>query len=307
MPSPQDYRFSVPLTSWVRNYKWDLHTMAQDLVAPIVMRKNASGQYQAFGLDMFDIYVDDAKGPKSPPNMIDYSSSLTSFTAKEYALGIIVSDKEKKEALSPWSPMQQAAATLKHALKLRKEVRIVDIADGTGNSTTIGTDWDTATTILADVAAGKIRMRDLMGWSPNLLVWGDHVGDEVAANATVVGYLQNAASMAQPTSFFNFLTGDELAKKPFMGLQIVAPNARYNTAIPGATGSYGNVWGDDAYLFHTSPAAQSARWAVSLTSLALSIRTVRDERIPGTMVIGSWEYVVTETTANSIDRMADVT
>ena len=307
MPNPTDYRFSVPLTNFLRNYKFELQTMVQDIVAPRKPRRNAKGEYMSLGTELWKIDVSDAKGPRSEPNEIAYDTSLTSFACDEYALAIFVSDKERREALSPWDPMRQAAITLRHALMLRKEKRVVDLAAATSNTTTPANDWDNAlATIVADVNAGKAAMKAALGWKPNTVLWGDHISDEIVGQADIVDLIKYAAAMARPTSILDNLSSDDLPPRMF-GMRRLEPSAQYDTAQPGATASVASIWGDDAYAFRVDNAAESPTWAITPESLGMSVRTVREEKRMGFTLIAGWEYDVIETTAAAVHKFVGVT
>jgi hypothetical protein len=295
------------LTNFLRDYKIDMQIMVQDQIAPIVPRTTSTGEYHAMGKELFDIHVSDVKGIHDHPNTLHYDVSKGSFEAKEYALMIPVSDKERRESLSPWDPMRRASITLRHALRLRKERRLVELAAATSNNSTPAQDWDDAlATIVADVNAGKAAMKTALGWKPNTCVWGDHISDEIVGQADIIDLIKYAAAMAKPTAILDNLSSDDLPGRMF-GMRRLQPTAMYNTAQPGAAGSYANAWADDAYLFYVAPGNVGPSWAVTIQSLGMSVRTVRDDKMGGWFVVAGWEYQVKEVTAEAVHKLIDVT
>lgn len=311
MPNSLDYQFSVPLTNWVRNYKLEAQTMAQDIVAPVVARKNGKGSYHTLGLEMFARDTDDTLGTNAEPHELHYDVGSGTFATKEYGAMIFVSNKEKAEALSPWDPMRQAALTVRHFLRLKKETRLVTLAAATSNTAAASFAWDDDdnAVIVSDVQGAKAALYTALGWSATHFLFGQHIADEIVGQADIIDLIKYAAAMSKPTAILNSLSSDDLPPR-IMGMKTVIPQAQYNTISPGLTAVYANVWGSDAYLFHLDPSSQSPTWAKTFESLGMSIKTVPDAKRGahgGSFVIGTWEYEVKEVTAASCYRISAVT
>jgi hypothetical protein len=311
MPNPIDYQFSVPLTNWVRRYPIETQTMAQDRVAPIVQRKTAKGEYQYLGLEMYNLHVDDTLGNRTEPHELFYDAPTTTFTTKEYGAMIFVSNKEKAEALSPLDPVRQGILTCQHFLRLKKEQRVVTLAEATSNSTTPSFDWDDddSATIVKDIATAKAGLKANHGFAATDILFGDHIADEIVGQADIIDLIKYSAALQKPQAILDNLSGEDLPPRIFR-MNRITPTAMWNNAQPSATASYKNLWADHAYLFVNDNANQSAPWAKTFQSLGMSVRTVPEAKRGargGMFVICSWEYVVTEVTDTAIYQIDDVT
>ena len=311
MPNPIDYQFSVPLTNWVRRYPIETQTMAQDRVAPIVQRKNGKGEYQYLGLEMYDVDVDDTLGNRSEPHELFYDAPTTTFATKEYGAMIFVSNKEKAEAMSPWDPIRQGILSCQHFLRLKKEQRVEALATASAQSATPTFDWsdDDNAVIIKDIANAKAAFKTAHGFKADAILFGDHIADEIVAQADIKDMVKYAAALQKPTAILNNLSGTDLPN-PFMGMNLIVPSAMYNTAVKGAARTPANVWGDNAYLFATDTGSQSASWAKTFQSLGMSVRTVPDAKRGargGQWIICTWEYVVTAVTSTGVYKIVDVT
>lgn len=300
-------RVDVTLTNFVRNYKFERQTKAGLTVAPKQSVTSSVGRYKARGQELYDIHVSDTGGERSKANEIGSVVTEVTYETFPYALGWFVTEKEQLQAPPALNPKKHAALSIRHALELRHEDRVVTLAAATGNTGAIAPDWDDgAATIVADVNGAKATFKGNLGFPPTHWLFGDHVGDEIVGQADIVDLIKYAAAMQKPTAILSALTADELPNR-MMGMNVLMPTARRNTAEPGIARVIANIWGDDSYVINIDPSPQSNTWAVTIEVANFVIRLVTSENPRGTWVIGYWDYVVKEITAEGIYRMSDVT
>ena len=309
MPRSVDVVVDVTLTNFVRRYAFEKQFFVGDIVAPIVPVTSFKGRYKALGKELLNIDTADTAADRAETNQIGYDVTEVTYQAIERRLKILVTDKEIRSAPNALDPMKQAAITVTHALKLRQEKRIVDIASATGatHRSTPSNDWDLdAATIVVDVTQAKLLYKALMGFEPTHLVLPDHVADEVAAQQDIQAMIQAAAAMQDPTQILNTISGKALPS-PLFGMTLLIPTVMYNSAEPGAALSVARVWGDDAYMFGIGSPGTGINWGVQFQSVAFTIVRWRNNDPEGWWIKAVHETDEVEVNVDGVWKFIDVT
>ena len=307
MPDYRELRISVALTNVIRNYKYEEQTMIQDIVSPQEAVGGSTGTFKTLGKEIIRTGISDALGPHGKASELSYSASESSYTCQPYAFKMMVTDRDVRDSPTIHNPRKHATIMCMHGLKLRRELRLVTLADATSNATAIAPDWDDdAATIVADVLAGKKSQKALLGFKPNTFVFGDHIGDEIIGQQDIIDYLKTVAALQKPSSWFESLDGSDLPSK-FFKMRLLQPDVMHDTALEGATVSLENVWGDNAYLIHVDGSGNTRTWSLTAMRQKMVVVTWRSNDPSGEWVKVEWEYDTVEVNSDALWELTDVT
>ena len=307
MPDYRELRISVALSNVIRNYKYEEQTLIQDIVAPPEPVGGSSGTLKTLGKEILRTGISDALGPHGKASELSYAAGEATYACAPYALKMIVTDRDQRDAPAIHNPRKHAAIMCMHGLKLRRELRVVAKADATSNATAIAPDWDDGSaTIVADILAGKKSSKALLGFKPNTIVFGDHVGDEIVGQSNIIDYLKTVAALQKPSSWFESLDGSDLPSK-FFKMMLLQPDCMHDTALEGATISLSNIWGDNAYLFHIDKTGNTRTWAITAMRMPMTVMTYKSNDPSGEWVKCEWEYDTVEVNSDAVYELTDVT
>jgi len=167
---------------------------------PIVITPEQTGQFQTFDKDNMALDVDSARvSPKSDVDYVDQAVSKTDYAVKGYSYKYFVPNA-KDEDIAGQYLAAGVHTILGKLLRIRESVVLAKIA-ACGNSTSITTKWDAASTDLGTVVTGVEEMQaDLVsntGMRGNVLLMNQAVW-AVVANHLVGAYgLQPTAPRTQ--------------------------------------------------------------------------------------------------------------
>lgn len=304
MPRSADVRFSVPLTRFARDPKWNEQLpWALPIVAPFDDVQSEAGVYKIYGDEMIYNDVSDVKTEKGETNEIGFDMTEGTFTTKEYGFKTFVSYKQMKLWKHPETAKQRAVRFCQNRLLLKAEVRLHALADATTNDTTPTYDWDHASaTPVDDIAAAKAAFKLKCGLPATHIIVGEHIMEELA----VADQIQN---LQKYQNFFNMMkiTGANFATQSPFGLVWVVGDKMKRTSVRGATAVNGYVWGDDAFLVRASKDELDAPWAKTFRFSPWLVFEWEDKDRGGAYVKVTSDYVIKEVTANAVHKIVDVT
>jgi len=308
MPKSTDISINVPLTKFVRTYPFTQQNLVGDVVAPPVP-SGIRGEYVAYGNEAANVDVSDFGGEKGEANVVDYQSSIATYTTVLFKLKGFVSQRSIDGAPAGDDPVRRMALNLTWGLKLRNEIRIATLAAANANTSTPANDWSAdAATIVADINTGKLTFKAAFGVDPNYILLPDHVADEVAGQQDIASAIQTAAALQNGATILSQLYAGALPTNNFLGMKLLVASGTYISSAPGAaTTTYGRCWGDDAYMFYVGSGGDSAGWARQFESLAPTVLTWRSNDPSGTYVMAAMERDIVEVTATAVHKFVDVT
>lgn len=306
MAHSKDVAVDTTMTNLVRAYRYEDQTFIADMVAPVKPVRSKAGRYKTRGKEALEIDVSDEGDDRSRTNELGFDVGEVTYYANTKRLKGLVTDEEIQD-FGLIDSRQEMTILLMHGIKLRQEIRIRNQFDGGGsgtNTVTIGTDWDTSTTVPADIATNKGTFMLQGGMPATHIVLPEHVANEVTANANLRGMLQDT----DWNNLFGFLSdGRALEGRKFMGLTPVIPNVMYNSADRGQTRSVSYVWGDNAYLCRVDNQTRSGSFMVQIEALAPTVVRWRDNDPGGFYYKIMMKRAEKELTAESVLELADVT
>lgn len=297
------------LTNLARSYKPWQQTMIADEVAPRVSVMTETGRYTTWGQEGFDIAVSDQLADDANAGELVFSAAKVSFQIDPRGLQTFVSDRVAK-VRGAASAAAHATTLLSHALALRQEIRVRNLADATSNTSTPGTDWDTSTAINTDVAAAQAAMETLLGLRGTHIAFRNQIADEIIGNPNTAANIAAAATVTDGRKYLGMMEGQSLAQvtNPW-GLRVLIPSCSYNSANPGLARVKAQVWGDDGFLFHIDRESETSTWAVQLEYLAPVVVSwrVMERGIGGTMYKMFYQRLAKEITPEAVHKLIDLT
>jgi hypothetical protein len=300
----KDLSQDILMTNLVRVYDYPSQRFIADTVAPVKGVRSRQGSWKTRGQEALDITVSDHGSDKGETHEISRAVGEGTYTTTIRKLKTFVSDAEIEER-GAFDPVQEAVLDLKHAIDLRQEVRVRNLADATGNGVTIGTDWDTGNVHL-DVMQNVNLFEAQLGLSPTHIIIPSHVAREILANASIDMGVFTATNIPKGTDAVSLIDVGVFPSRPW-GLMPLIPNAMYNSSVDPEVVTVTRVWGDDAFLVYIDPGSRSSNWAVQQELLKPTIvRWYDTDR-------GGWYYKIiakrteNEVMADAMYKMADVT
>lgn len=305
MPEQKDVRVDSYLTGFARDYNFNTDDdFIADVIAPIKPCKSTSYKYKIFGSEVLDNEIDDARAAAAAANEIGYDVTEGSGTIMTRSLTTFVTDEEVSEAPDPVKPMEDGVVFLMKRLKLLHEMRLVVLMAATSYGATPSNDWDHASGApITDIATGKLSLKAACGQKGTHLVAGDHVWEELAVSAGILGYVKYQ-------SIHDVLAtdGEAFASSNKWGVAPVMASALKDTADPGATASLARVIGDDAYLVRVGTAGErDCPWAIQPMASDYVVTRTRNDRRHGWEVNVEHKKTLKEVTAAAIYKFTDVT
>lgn len=233
--------------------------------------------------------VDTARARGSKTNEIPAMEwTRATFYADDHALKQLVDDEEVKQAAGTYDPMQQATTNVTDRIYVGKEVEAAALVNSqvTQSTTLSGTskwsDYDDSNPI-ADVKTGISTIENSISVRPNLLVIPRASYDALMLNQEIIERIKYSA-LGTPT--------DQILRSLFEVDRIVIAKSSYNTAAPGATPAFSDVWGDTVTLAYVSPntAQKDLTFGHTMQYGDHQVDTWYEKDEKGTYVRDSWYY-----------------
>lgn len=258
-----------------------------DQVCPYIDVVNESDLYPVFEQgEWYATDVDDLVADRSEPRVIEFSHSTESYRCERRELAWDISDRERKNADSPFRLERNKQAGTLGRLMLKHEERVAALLRKTtnGGQLSLGADaaaaWDTAgtTSIETDIWTGREAGRTSIGQRFNVIVIPEAVAAGMQKNTQLTAKLQYTYgdSGARP------LLEDYYPVLPavLFGMRVLIPGEIKNTANEGATASYSDVWGEAVRLLYVTATAELEIPSVAYTfrSEPLTTRRSREDK-----------------------------
>lgn len=230
--------------------------VAERIAPPVMVNKESDKYYIWDRQSAFQVGPDaDGKRSLRPDKTesyeVDFGLSTSTYTAEEYALKILVSDREKKNADSVLKLRDSKRRRLQDLLMLEQELRVASLLTTSANWDTNHTDtpdnkWDVdAATIEDDIDTAKIAVRQAIGVEPNTIVIPDQVAKAVKKQQDIRELIKYTHS--------DLLVNGDLPPRLF-NLDVIIPGATYTASGEGASSpTYSDVWGEAVVLLYVDP------------------------------------------------------
>ncbi len=232
--------------------------MIAEQIVPVINVNNESDKYYIW--DKASAFRVQANGrmslraDKSEAKEVDFNLSTATYTAEEYALKLLISEREKKNADSALRLRESKLRRLQDLLLLEQEIRVATLLTtsanwAASNTATPGVKWDAASNVVIEknIDVAKEAVRTAIGVLPNTIVIPASVAVVAKRDPTLrelIKYTQN-----------NLLVNGDLPPTLF-GMRVVMPGATYTTSKEGtaaASVTYADIWGDNVLLLYVPP------------------------------------------------------
>jgi hypothetical protein len=202
---------------------------------------------------------DDKIGPKGSANEISETRSTATYSCLPYGLKDYVDALTLANQDAPLNEMMDVVESVTDLMDLNKEIRIASAlttsGNYSGNTTTAGTKWDTASggTIVKDMQDAKAACWTGRGAGKMIGFCSLSVWNVIARNPAILDLFKyNASGLALPKQVAGYFGLDD----------ILVGAARKDTANAGQTASYSRIWGDVFGMVRvaSSPGIRNAAW-----------------------------------------------
>jgi len=227
--------------------------MVAERVAPVAKVSKESDKYYIW--DRSSAFRVSASGimslrpDKSEAKEVDFGLSTSTYTAEEYALKVLISDREKDNADSVLKLRESKLRRVQDLLLLEQEIRVATLLTTSSNwdSNHYGDpgNWGTGTpTIEADIDDAKEVVRKAIGLEPNVIIIPAQVAKVIKRDSTVRDLIKYTHS--------DLLVNGDLPPR-LWNMEVVIPGATYTSSVEGASSiTYSNVWGNHVVLLYVN-------------------------------------------------------
>jgi hypothetical protein len=236
---------------------WPNNGFVGEALFPRVNVRKQSDKYYQFGREGWAVDPGgDVRAPGTVANEIPgLTVSMDSYFAIEHALQIPVTDEERENADSPFSPDRDGTELVTSKIWLGRELAMKNLVTtaanfATGYSVTLagGQQWNDYVNSdpIADFRAGFRKIHAGLFLEPNLAV----------IPYLVLSTLEDHPDFIERIKYSErgILTAEIIAT--ILGVQtVIVPGVGINTANPGQAESLGYLWGKDVLLAYVPPRA----------------------------------------------------
>jgi hypothetical protein len=249
--------YDVPLTNI--SVAWQNEGLVGDvLFPPVPVQKQANKYYVFNGREGWYPSFDDARAPGTEANeVLGLTVSLDTYYAQEHALQIAVTDEERENADSIFSPDADGAELLASRVALGREYRVYTMATTAssyntalqavpGTTVGYGPQWDqySNATPIRDIRTAQRQIHKLAFLESNIAVIPYRVMSALEDSQDLINRIQYVERAV--------LTPDLVAS--LMGLnKVVVPGFGYATNNPGQTLAISYLWNNEVVLAYNPP------------------------------------------------------
>lgn len=244
MPSPSEVHVSVPLSNLA--IKFPNPEFVGERILPVIPVMKESDKYYIH--DKTDRRrIISLRADKDTSRRIKRGTTTDTYTAQEYALHDLVSDREKANADSAIKPVQDSVDNVLQNLLLDQEFRIRDAIDAGVTAEAIPSPkWDgTSPTIEKDVDTAKESVRQNAGKTANRIMIPTAVKLYVKRDSTVRNLLRYTVNKNQG----EVLVQDGDLPPVLWNLRVITAGSIYDSSNPGQNESITDIWGDNVLVY----------------------------------------------------------
>jgi len=226
-------------------------------IAPPVKVNNESDKYYIWDRQSAFQVGPDADGTtslradKTESKTIDFGLSTSTYTAEEYALKILVSDREKKNSDSILRLRDSKRRRLQDILMLEQEIRVSTLLVtqanwASGHYAEPNPNWNESNpTIEKDIDTGKEAVRKAIGVEPNTIIIPAAVAKWMKRDSTIRDLIKYTHA--------DLLVNGDLPPR-LWNMDVIIPGSTYSSSKEGASSvTYSDVWGDTVVMLYVDP------------------------------------------------------
>jgi hypothetical protein len=233
---------------------WPNEGLVGNQLFPAVNVKKQSDKYYIFGREAWLPENNDFRAPGTEANEIPGRTvSMDTYYAQEHALQIAVTDEERENADSPFSPDRDGTELVTSKIMLGREVAMKNLATtaanySTGHSTTlVGTaQWsDFANSDpIGDLRTGKAMVHSKLFLEPNFAIIPYQVMTKLEDHPDFLERIKYSERA---------IFSQELLQSVLGIAKVVVPGVGIGTSNEGQPISVGYLWGKDVVMAYVPP------------------------------------------------------
>lgn len=238
---------------------WPNNGFVGDVLFPSVPVKKQSDKYYVFGRESWLPETSDYRAPGTEAHEVPgLKVSTDTYYAQEHALQIAITDEERENADSPFSPDRDGTEHITSKLTLGRELAIKNLVTTTTNYATG----------MSVTLSGTQQWNDYVNSTPianiRTAVRAIHAKLFMEPNLMVIPYLVMSTLEDHPTIIDRIKYSDRAILTPeiiasVFGIQrVIVPGVGYATGAVGANGNaltVGYLWGKDVLVAWVPPRA----------------------------------------------------
>jgi hypothetical protein len=234
---------------------WPNDGLVGDVLAPAVTITKQSNKYYIYGREAWGLEPGgDLRSPGSVATEIPgLLMSTDTYFAQEHALQIPVTDEERENVDSPFTPDADGTELVTSKLMIQREINLKTLVltaanYPAGHTTTLsGTaQWSDYVNSdpIANIKTGKRAINADIFLDPNVIVFPYQVMSQLEDHPDFIERIKYSER--------GVLTKDIIAA--VIGIpNVVVPGVGYNSANPGQAVSLGYLWGKDVLMAYVPP------------------------------------------------------
>ena len=247
----KDVHQDAVLTNFALGYH-PFGMVAENVIKPMKVLKESDKYYIWDRPSAFRVSSDGTmslRADKTEAKEVDFGLSTSTYSAEEYALKILISDREKDNADSVLKLRESKLRRLQDLLMLEQEIRVATLLTTAANWDTAHTDtpsvkWDAASGVVIEknIDDAKEVVRKAIGVEPNTIIIPAAVAKVMKRDSTIRDLVKYTHS--------DLLVNGDLPRRLF-NMDVVIPGAVYTVSLEGASSiTYTDVWSDNVVLLH---------------------------------------------------------
>jgi hypothetical protein len=235
---------------------WPNEGLVGHQLFPSVAVKKQSDKYYIFGREQWLPEEGDVRAPGTEANEIPGRTvSTDTYYAQEHSLQIAVTDEERQNADSPFSPDRDGAELVTSRILLGREVAMKTAATTAANYSTNHTVTLSGTTQwsdyvnsnpISDLRTAKSTIHSKIFLEPNFAVIPYEVMTKLEDHPDFLERIKYSEKAIFSPELLQSILGIN---------KVVVPGLGYNSANEGATVSVGYLWGKDVIVAYVPPRA----------------------------------------------------
>jgi hypothetical protein len=224
--------------------------IAQDIF-PVATVPKQSNKYYVIDPDSWLRIADTRRSPKARPNRIEFKVSSDAYFADNYALAGDIAKEDLANADMALNLRENTAQITLQGLLQDLEVRVANMVtsvSNVGSGVAVASKWSDLTNSnpMVDIQTAHAFIRRNTGLVANTLVMDEDSFQALRRNSKLLELYKYTSGG---------LVADEAIARALGVERILHGRAIRNNAVENATGSYTNIWGNNALLCYVAPGA----------------------------------------------------
>jgi hypothetical protein len=185
------------------------------------------------------------RADKADPNYIEWAVESSTYKAQEYELAVLVSERERNNALGALSPEDEGVEITTEKLLKHREVRAVTLLDALTPNATATTYWNVSGALpFSEIETGILTLMKATGRRPTAMIVEGDIGSALKSSIETAN--SAGAAISDRIKYTMGLTNARITPALIADLfdipEVIMAEATYDTAREGMTASNAMIW-----------------------------------------------------------------